>query len=649
MEDYVIPKKRGRRFLLFLFLVGIALAIYFFASDIITYFNILTGREIILTISASQQHFYLNEGDVGEVSFSSKVLISPFCNSVCSSEFKDLSSGAIVNTDDFNLNAAGSNSQSYSLISQEKREGQKIYEFKVKCKGVKNDFCKSDAEKLRSILITLDYGLDEEDRNMTQSLKYEILNFSSNVSYFKKGADYFDLNLAEFNKTLDVDNFSSRLSEMNLLIDSSQQRLEKMKSYYESQRYYDLRNEVFDFQNSFAGLKNKFAETNNLFDSLIISHNSYFDGFSYLRNKLEALKESNLSLEGVNKTNSLINTFNKIIINKSRYDELSLIVSEVEDFNFTEDGCCSSNLNITAINFSKIKKFTANASEINLIEINDPRPICCYLGSCDSCCEGCSGENFPVILLHGHNVYNKASAERSLDTFQFFQEKLEEDGFINGGILFLGISPEEEGVFSRLNFPVSFRTSYYFDLYDYGESSTIIQTKEDNIDTYAVRLKEIIKSIESKTGKNKVVVITHSMGGLVARRYIQIFGNEDVDKLIMIAPPNGGISGRILDYCKILGAKKECSDMDSQSLLISKLRGSNPGIPAYILIGIGCDMNGENGDGIVTNKSAYLDFAENYYFEGVCPGATETLHEHLLFYEEHPEVYDKVLEILKED
>ena len=58
-------------------------------------------------------------------------------------------------------------------------------------------------------------------------------------------------------------------------------------------------------------------------------------------------------------------------------------------------------------------------------------------------------------------------------------------------------------------------------------------------------LKELIDLLKFRTGRDKVVIVAHSMGGLVARSYMQIFGDEDVDKIIMITTPNKGVSGSV--------------------------------------------------------------------------------------------------------
>ncbi|MBI4175977.1 MAG: alpha/beta fold hydrolase, partial [Candidatus Aenigmarchaeota archaeon] len=119
--------------------------------------------------------------------------------------------------------------------------------------------------------------------------------------------------------------------------------------------------------------------------------------------------------------------------------------------------------------------------------------------------------------------------------------------------------------------PVSIRASYYLDAYLEGKQYIIVPTKSETIDTYSLRLRDVISVVKERTGKQKVNIVAHSMGGLVARRYIQIFGDKDVNKLIMLATPNYGLAGRASDFCPLFGEQKECQDMQRDSLFLNRL------------------------------------------------------------------------------
>jgi hypothetical protein len=90
--------------------------------------------------------------------------------------------------------------------------------------------------------------------------------------------------------------------------------------------------------------------------------------------------------------------------------------------------------------------------------------------------------------------------------------------------------------------------------------------------------------------------------------------------------------------------------MDKDSLFINKLNNAPPPtIPVYNIIGTGCVTNGETGDGVVTNQSQYLNYASNYYVNGVCKESEFTyLHTEILKPEKYPETLNLIRGFLNE-
>jgi triacylglycerol esterase/lipase EstA (alpha/beta hydrolase family) len=62
----------------------------------------------------------------------------------------------------------------------------------------------------------------------------------------------------------------------------------------------------------------------------------------------------------------------------------------------------------------------------------------------------------------------------------------------------------------------------------------------EDIETFAAQLHERIERIRSATGAERVVLVAHSMGGLVARAYLRRFGGGRVGRLITIGTPHHG-------------------------------------------------------------------------------------------------------------
>ncbi|MEK6943737.1 MAG: alpha/beta fold hydrolase [Nanoarchaeota archaeon] len=307
-------------------------------------------------------------------------------------------------------------------------------------------------------------------------------------------------------------------------------------------------------------------------------------------------------------------------------------------------------------NFEAIAPVQYNITSSIETQLSDNLPLCCIFNECKPCCndDSCMNDpkSFPIILLHGHSFAKDNSPEYSLDAFNKLQYKLQEDGYINAGIVSLYSKNEQvaKGTWGLSGKPVTVKASYYYDAFRQDDQYIVIPTKSENIDAYALRLKDIIQIVKERTGKPKVEIIAHSMGGLVARRYMQIFGDDDVEKLIMVGTPNKGISGKTGDYCGLIGENRECQDMQSNSIFINKLNdpsGQPQKAKMYSVIGVGCSMDTEDGDGIVLAKNAAAENSKQYFVNGTC-GQFSTLHVDLLDIDKYEQAYKVIKEILKE-
>ena len=324
--------------------------------------------------------------------------------------------------------------------------------------------------------------------------------------------------------------------------------------------------------------------------------------------------------------------------------------------------CTGKTINLTEYygNKSSVKdaEYPADKNFTSRVEVTltENYPVCCVFGECKRCCESdeCMKDEslYPVLFLHGHAFNSDNSPDFSLDAFNRLQGKLQEEGYVSAGTItpisdYSEIKRGEWGLSSR---PITVKGSYYLvSYYDLGSYSLTTQ-KSENIETYAIRLKELVDLLKLRTGKDKVNIIAHSMGGLVARSYLQIFGDEDVNILILVATPNEGVSGSASSYCPFLGEKKECNDMNENSIFIKKLNDPNKipeSVEIHNIVGDGCDMDGLPGDGIVIRENSKLGHATNYYVNGTCDGISKNLHTEILNIEKYPEVYDIIKSVLE--
>jgi triacylglycerol lipase len=149
-----------------------------------------------------------------------------------------------------------------------------------------------------------------------------------------------------------------------------------------------------------------------------------------------------------------------------------------------------------------------------------------------------------------------------------------------------------------------------------------------NVPTYrkAGELKSVIDAIKRFTGKSKVILVAHSLGGLAARTYIQGIGlnragatmayGHDVAALIMISTPHQGsvlanLSGRPEAQACTLADTANLRDLQPASPFLADLNNQAwpAGTPIHSIVS---NNNRRDSDDVVTTISQDLTVLPQY-------------------------------------
>jgi hypothetical protein len=388
------------------------------------------------------------------------------------------------------------------------------------------------------------------------------------------------------------------------------------------------------------------------------------DNASLMYGSISYLKDYKFSNNSILYANSFVEDFNSMVLKLDTKDTIQNKLYLFNQVNLKKENLSTllTEENISGIPRENVlNKLISNPANLQKIKVegenysysftlNEPSPICCLSNECYSCIED-SSSNYPIILVHGHSFNEKLSAELSMEAFSDMANHLENDGYLNAGY-FYGSEYSEisKGYLGKINKSIVVEATYYLDTSTTEEGSFILDSKWEDIDTYSERLNEIVTNVKYLTGKDKVIIVAHSMGGLVTRNYLKIYGDESVDRLILVGIPNHGIDGFVRNYCATFGADIECNEMDENSTFIYELNSvSLPNVPLYNIVGLGCFWEGSDGDGIVKNESAYLpgENVENVYVNGTCSGV-DFFHVRMIKPTSHPEIYKIIKDFIEE-
>lgn len=518
--------------------------------------------------------------------------------------------------------------------------------------------------KLNSLQVIINQSFTNLNQN-EQELNEMLLNMSNiNLNAFKLKQGEFEYNLNSFEN--EVLNFQKNISDIKTQI---------LKEEYDARcliGYCPIY--TANFCNNIKNImQNESFNKYELKNELYLLNNTYYDTFGLLddcenaRNK-SCIFNQTIYIKYISENETLnlnLSQINIIKLNKTIYEinQREILIKPNPVLINISLNLCEHNNNKFVTNFSTFQyinhqlAFNNTQKELFKTELIEHLPICCQNGICASCCTTSECKNdektYPLILVHGHSFLRSSPADPISDMFNKIEFQLIQDGYIDGGTLEFENNESLNKDWSYLNLPLVLKTNYYYEnYYDVGSYVYIVK-KDENIDNYAIRLSENIENIKKMTGRPKVNIVAHSMGGLVVRRYIQIFGENSVNKIILIGVPNKGVEGRVEYLCSVVGEKLECEDMKSNSILISKLNDPTykpKNVKIYTISGSGCDTSGKDGDGIVTLNSSQIPYAKkSFIINGTCQDILKTeLHAKLLDIDKYPEVYEDLIEVLNE-
>ena len=339
-------------------------------------------------------------------------------------------------------------------------------------------------------------------------------------------------------------------------------------------------------------------------------------------------------------------------------EQKTITISE-ESNQFLNLRCNLKNLEQESMTVSDIRIEEREIKGESIGELEERKEQCCVLGECTPCCIGdeCTSDpsTYPIIFVHGHSAFSWNNLDYSINAFRIFQDKLsEEKKYLSAGIILpeTDINKVKAGDWGKIRKPVSILVSYYKGVYN-EQGGTIGKQQDQQIDIYSQRLSDIVDKVLHHTNKDKVIIVAHSMGGLVSRNYIKNYGGQNkVYKLVTIGTPNHGIFGWLVGG--LCGATHlglpECQDMQPDSNFMKNLNSGNEAIVSTLAIIGTCREEYDPGrnitykhDEVVRDYSAKINGAQNIVINGNCIDGGGTFHQELV---KNNEVYKEIINFL---
>lgn len=647
--------------------------------------NTEVGEELRIILNPHSAHYQLEYGEEAQVNFTLKTNNYLFCEALCT--YTTSVNGNKINSGEFVLHDA-SQELIVKTTTPVSGAGKQLYELDIGCKNIPTRTCGRDSRVHRtSALVSVEYGpsaLVMEERALVlpqlQDLLYEVHE-----------ADIALQEIQEQIRVLDeqsLDGLYDAAATVNSEFDLLEEDVMSMIDTWSRGGVVEvpettILNQTKQLQTALQGyiikqhalasnVENAVSELENVYQAYLVERelgsgrvlSSYANQVRGLARDMEQEPNFNvltreqeylgLVLQKESAVNNSLVLFNAILFNRVNRTVTNLDIG----FELLGEYCASNqtandtvcDLLVSEPNalwtrspssIERAEKVHGTYSSTIPLEVEEIEFTCSVFGSKEKC-----KTYTPVLFLHGHSVLERNAPEYSLQAFASYVHKLEEDElYMNGGAL-TTYDRYSGSAGQWLGYPIAVTGTYYLDAYLNGSSYITSAAKSESIDTYAIAVSSLVETLRIRSGSEKVKVVAFSMGGLVARRHLQLFGEEKVDELILIGTPNQGIDASVARFCPWLGANKECTEMTVGSSMLAKINDpiDEPTIPVTMIYGVGCDTFGKDGDGIVAADSAKLSFARNIEITGDC--SEEYLHTKLVKVDLHEDVYEEVRELL---
>ncbi|MBN2880814.1 alpha/beta fold hydrolase [Candidatus Woesearchaeota archaeon] len=636
-----------------------------------TNLSFLLSQELHVKISPQQKVIQVQNNETFDVNYKISTNKFWFCDATCTFTVYDTKNNKYILNE--TQNSKDLKNKNITLNLDTKGIGEQIFYVKLNCKSTKTFLCPTDEKEYKkTALLTVDYTLNTKEQeiiNQTKDNLQEYIRISTQLNsldkYFAQISNIMTLSYDP--KTIEKINSTKKLL-INLWIQNEYTTLNDRLNNQTMTQLSDVLNKAQKEYNTIIRKYNEYNKTIQILTNISNNFNKLNDSFNFYSKINNSIKISNIlnNIEKLKQLKSTINTPNLIeltlidesiknilnqtqnsisVYNSQIQNEINQKIAELSNYNITINKTTQCNtlkeiskqtasLNEAnkTINDTEITNFlnyclAKNVSLNNTITIpkvvilpqieyqtiqtiQDNKPQCCINNNCTNC-EITS--KTPIIFIHGHSFSKDSPIEESLTSFVSFQEYFESKGYVNAGD-YLELEDSNQ-IWSKMAYPISISASYYSII----DTNMFVVRKTESIENYAIRLKEIIENIKEHTKSDKVTIVAHSMGGLVTRYYIELFGNNSIDKLIEIGTPNYGVEGKVESLCSTMGSEKECQDMTKNSVFLTRLNSKQTKIPLYIIYGTGCDTDKIDGDGIVTKENVLLNYAiETKEIQGNC-------------------------------
>ncbi|MBU4501572.1 MAG: hypothetical protein KKA79_03205, partial [Nanoarchaeota archaeon] len=294
--------------MIFLFIIVFS----FFGTKLFLYASFLLGNDVVIKLNTDKEDLFLVREQEEDIKFESSVRTNPFCTANCKYVFRDISRDIALDSASFTLRPGLPLEKKYTIQAVQYGPGQDLYRFDIECSSVSTFFCHTNEETTtRSILVTVNYDLNDEDKFLKTNLKEQIESLVDSLQELFGEQKRFEETLSNINKSVEVDSLEAKAEIINKDIENNYDVLLSFKRLWENHKYSFLSGEINKPNNDFMKSRKDIEIFNTELINLISDYNLLIDGFISVRFDLEKIRSKTLGNNSMfSEVNGVIKDFN---------------------------------------------------------------------------------------------------------------------------------------------------------------------------------------------------------------------------------------------------------------------------------------------------------------------------------------------------
>ncbi len=292
--------------------------------------NTLLGNDVIVRLTVDKDHLEMLRGEDEKVRFKTSVSTNPFCSATCTLKFVNIGTGEVLDEEEFIVRPGMPLEKTYTITAPEYGEGQMLYRFGTECYSQSTTLCHTSGKHTaRHILITVDYNLNEQEKQTKQEIKQQLEERAQKLEGLNQKEQDIQLTLAKINQKIYANQLNEDLESLKTDVEKLTDDLFSLKDVWLVQNFKLLQEKINMLDQQITTIEIKEDVLNHSIGEYIVKYNNVIDQLNEIRLMFENIDPSG-NEQILNQTIYEFNSIIKMLKTRTDIDVIETRLNEIK-------------------------------------------------------------------------------------------------------------------------------------------------------------------------------------------------------------------------------------------------------------------------------------------------------------------------------